>query len=170
MNQDVYKIPEIIEKFQGVLHRFTILGKKNNYMVVDDYAHNPKKIETVIRGAKESFPEKYIFVVFQPHRYSRVALQFDDFLKCFYQTDYLCIAPVYGAGELPIPGASSDVLYAHLNDVISCNQKENFFYRDSLEDVAECVKEVVSQKKEKEFIILLLGAGDIRKISKEFIS
>jgi len=50
----------------------------------------------------------------QPHRYTRLASLFDQFCTCFNDADTVIVAPVYAAGEAPIPGADRDGLVAGL--------------------------------------------------------
>lgn len=94
LNLDLHVICRAVSSFAGVLHRYTLLGEHRGVFVVDDYAHNPKKIQTVLKGTKESFPEKQIFALFQPHRYSRVKYQFEEFGAAFLNADYVIVTPI----------------------------------------------------------------------------
>jgi UDP-N-acetylmuramate--alanine ligase len=49
---------------------------------------------------------------FQPHRYSRTAEFLDAFAQALSQADAVILAPLYAAGEAPIPGISSAALAA----------------------------------------------------------
>ena len=46
----------------------------------------------------------------QPHRYTRLHDLFEQFCTCFNDADAVIVAPVYTAGEQPIPGADRDAL------------------------------------------------------------
>jgi UDP-N-acetylmuramate--alanine ligase len=46
----------------------------------------------------------------QPHRYTRLHSLFEQFSTCFNDADTVIVAPVYSAGEAPIPGADRDAL------------------------------------------------------------
>ena len=55
-----------------------------------------------------------MIAVVQPHRYTRLSSLFDQFCTCFNDADAVIVAPVYAAGEQPIPGADRDGLVAGL--------------------------------------------------------
>jgi UDP-N-acetylmuramate--alanine ligase len=108
---------EVIRKalagFGGVNRRFTRIGEWNGAVVIDDYAHHPVEIAAVLRAARESAKGKVIAVM-QPHRYTRLLDLFEQFCTCFNDADAVIIAPVYPAGEQPIPGADRDALVTGL--------------------------------------------------------
>jgi UDP-N-acetylmuramate--alanine ligase len=108
---------EVIRKalagFDGVNRRFTRIGEWNGVVVIDDYAHHPVEISAVLRAARESAKGKVIAVM-QPHRYTRLHDLFEQFCACFNDADAVIIAPVYPAGEQPIPGADRDALVTGL--------------------------------------------------------
>ncbi|HAK64056.1 MAG: UDP-N-acetylmuramate--L-alanine ligase [Pseudomonadota bacterium] len=95
--------------FEGVKRRFTRTGEAGGIGVVDDYGHHPVEIAAVLRAARQGCDGKLIAVV-QPHRYSRLAQLFADFCTCFNDADIVIVAPVYAAGEQPVPGMDRDAL------------------------------------------------------------
>ncbi|MBS7697914.1 MULTISPECIES: UDP-N-acetylmuramate--L-alanine ligase [unclassified Chelatococcus] len=107
--------PEAIRKalasFGGVKRRFTRTGEWNGVTVFDDYGHHPVEIAAVLKAARAS-TKGQVIAVMQPHRYSRLSSLFDGFCTCFNDADAVIVAPVYAAGEQPIPGADRDSLVA----------------------------------------------------------
>src|SRR6266699_3847934 len=95
--------------FGGVKRRFTRTGDWNGVTIIDDYAHHPVEIAAVLKAARESTAGRVIAVM-QPHRYTRLATLFEPFCTCFNDADAVIIAPVYPAGEAPIPGIDRDAL------------------------------------------------------------
>ncbi|TCT06707.1 UDP-N-acetylmuramate--L-alanine ligase [Aquabacter spiritensis] len=95
--------------FGGVKRRFTRTGEWNGAAIFDDYGHHPVEIAAVLKAARAA-TEGQVIAVVQPHRYSRLAALFDDFSTCFNEADHVIVAPVYAAGEAPIPGADRDHL------------------------------------------------------------
>ena len=102
-------IRKALGAFGGVKRRFTRVGEWNGVTIIDDYGHHPVEIAAVLRAARESAPKKVIAVM-QPHRYTRLHDLFEQFCTCFNDADAVVIAPVYAAGEQPIPGADRDAL------------------------------------------------------------
>ncbi|UJX46986.1 UDP-N-acetylmuramate--L-alanine ligase [Xanthobacter sp. YC-JY1] len=103
------KIIEALSAFGGVKRRFTRTGEWNGVTVFDDYGHHPVEIAAVLKAARAA-SEGQVIAVVQPHRYSRLASLFDEFCTCFNDADHVVVAPVYTAGEAPIPGVDRDHL------------------------------------------------------------
>ena len=66
---------------------------------IDDYAHHPTEISSVLSALRKSNPKIRISAVFQPHRYSRLLSLQKEFFHSFNSIDYLYISDVYAAGE-----------------------------------------------------------------------
>lgn len=166
---DVFDICQALCDYKGVEHRFTLVGEHNNILVVDDYAHNPVKIETVLKAAREHFKDKDIYAVFEPHRYSRVCSQFDDFAKCFSCVDKVIVTPIYGASE-----AHKDVAISH-RDLEKAIMHSSFKGKtghtlavDSLKDVTSTLRVVLDTCKNPHgALIITLGAGDVKYLGKQ---
>ncbi|WP_332119649.1 UDP-N-acetylmuramate--L-alanine ligase [Azorhizobium caulinodans] len=103
------RIIEAIGGFGGVKRRFTRTGEWKGVTVFDDYGHHPVEISAVLRAARAA-TEGQVIAVVQPHRYTRLASLFDEFCTCFNDADHVIVAPVYAAGESPVPGADSEHL------------------------------------------------------------
>ena len=67
----------------------------------------------MLRAARES-AKGQVIAVMQPHRYTRLHDLFEQFCTCFNDADAVIVAPVYPAGEQPIPGADRDALVTGL--------------------------------------------------------
>ena len=103
------QVQEALHKFTGIQRRFEIKGEAAGVLVVDDYAHHPEELRATLRAAREGFGHRLI-ALFQPHRYSRTAHLFDDFLSAFDDADVLVLTEIYPAGEEPQPDLSGEKL------------------------------------------------------------
>jgi UDP-N-acetylmuramate--alanine ligase len=148
-----------LASFQGVQRRFQKRGEKNGVIFYDDYAHHPSEIRATLSAARERFPTTKIRVVFQPHRYTRVADLFDEFAECFKGCDSVAVTDVYAAGETPIPGVDG----ALLADNIRKTGKEEVVHVTSPLDG---VSTWLAQSRPGD-MILTLGAGDLPNVYKE---
>ena len=148
--------PENIRKalagFGGVKRRFTRTGEWNGATIFDDYGHHPVEIKAVLKAARASTDGNVVAIV-QPHRYSRLNSLFDEFCTCFNDADTVIVAPVYAAGELPIPGADRDGLVAGLKS----RGHRNVMALEKSEDLAGLVS---AHAKPGDYVICL-GAGNI---------
>jgi UDP-N-acetylmuramate--alanine ligase len=142
--------------FAGVKRRFTKTGVGAGITVIDDYAHHPVEIKTVLRAARQATKGRIVAVV-QPHRYSRLHHFFSDFAACFEGVDSLIVAQVYGAGEAPIEGATA----SHLIDAIeaTCGIKGHELVEPR--DLATLAYSLFSDGPQEGDMVLCLGAGTI---------
>jgi UDP-N-acetylmuramate--alanine ligase len=99
--------------FAGVKRRFTFTGEWNGVSVFDDYGHHPVEIRAVLRAARDTCKGR-IIAIHQPHRYTRVSSLFEEFASCFNEADTIFIAPIYSAGEDPIPGVTAEELVSRI--------------------------------------------------------
>ncbi|MFC2144900.1 UDP-N-acetylmuramate--L-alanine ligase [Actinomycetota bacterium] len=156
---DPAKAAEILKYFTGVKRRFEKRGEKKGAIVFDDYAHHPSEVMATLRAASEEKMQR-IITVFQPHRYSRLAHLKNEFSLCFDETDILIITEVYGSGEQPIPGINGKVL---IDSLIENGFSGKIAYIPGLSDITE----YLNNKMRQGDIVLLMGAGDITRVSDE---
>ncbi len=140
--------------FTGVKRRFTRVGEVDGAAIIDDYAHHPVEIKSVLSAAREAAQERVIAVV-QPHRYTRLRDLMDDFQNAFNDADVVFVAPVYPAGEEPIEGidaaALADGLRAHGHRLVKTVE--------SMTDLAANLRDLAAEGD----IVICMGAGDITK-------
>ena len=98
-----YAIQCGLEKFEGVGRRFEIKGEVAGVLVVDDYGHHPTEIAATVRAALDNYGRR-LFVLFQPHRFTRTQLMHNAFAPCFDGVHRVIVTDIYAAGESPIDG------------------------------------------------------------------
>ncbi|MGM9529449.1 MAG: UDP-N-acetylmuramate--L-alanine ligase [Phascolarctobacterium sp.] len=160
MGIETEKILASLRRFGGAKRRFETKGKVDGIWVVDDYAHHPTEIGVTIKAALQTKPER-LLCVFQPHRYTRTKLLFDEFCECFRGCDELVIVDVYSAGEDPIAGTNS----AKLVEGIKAATGQKVLYIPRLSKAEEYLQE---QAKAGD-LIMTIGAGDVFKIGEELV-
>jgi UDP-N-acetylmuramate--alanine ligase len=159
---------DAIANFHGVQRRFTVVGqpffargsKTGDVMVIDDYGHHPAEVEASLDAAQKGF-DRRVVVAFQPHRYTRTAALFPEFLRAFNKADVLVVTEVYPAGEKPIPGATGEALA----DGIRAHGHHAVRYVPDKKRVTEALLEIV----EPGDLVIALGAGDINASARELV-
>jgi UDP-N-acetylmuramate--alanine ligase len=146
------EISKGLKGFAGVKRRFTRTGSYNGIEVFDDYGHHPVEITAVLKAARKVGKGRVIAVV-QPHRYTRLANLFDEFCRCFNDADAVVVAPVYAAGEQPIPGANHETLAEGLRD----RGHRQVSRLDSPEELPAVIRSLAGPGD----IVVCLGAGTI---------
>ncbi len=106
--------PEIagaLNGFRGAKRRFEQKYDDSEFRIFDDYGHHPTEIAATLSTARRSLgPGERLIVLFQPHRFSRTAALAGEFGPSFRDADAVLLAPVYAAGENPIPGIGSQTI------------------------------------------------------------
>lgn len=154
------KIAEILETFQGVHRRMEIVAyTDNNLLIIDDYAHHPTEIKATLNALKNSWHNRRIIAIFQPHRYSRTKLLAQKFGQAFFDADYVIINDIYSANELPIFGISGETIFHELEK----NHHKQIKYLPSKDDILIYLWEIIRPGD----IIITMGAGDIWTVGYE---
>jgi UDP-N-acetylmuramate--alanine ligase len=148
-----------IKEFTGVGRRYEkadIKINSNNKILIDDYGHHPIEILSNIKACKEEFPTKKICMIFQPHRFSRTAQLFDDFIQVLKKVDLLIMLDIYAASENPIKGIDSRTIVETLKQ----NGHKDVSYIKKHNDVIELI-----ESKENSFDVLITqGAGSVSSV------
>ena len=150
---DIQKLLPFLSNFKGIERRMDIY-KLENKVVIDDYAHHPTEIESVINTIQTNYKNKSKAVVFQPHLFSRTRDFMDEFAVVLSKFDEVYLLEIFPAREKPIIGVSSQILL----DKIKCLKKELIDIK-SIDDI------VINSKTD---VISILGAGNISEnLNKE---
>jgi UDP-N-acetylmuramate--alanine ligase len=157
-------ISKAIASFAGVERRFSFWGMYKNAEIFDDYGHHPKEIEHTLTVARKRAKNKLI-VVFQPHRYTRTAKLWNDFLHAFHTSciDTLIITDIYSAGEFPIETITSSLL---IDAIQSLNPSFSTQYVPFEDDFAQ-LKDAIERSIQPDDLILFLGAGKMHHIASD---
>jgi len=146
-------VASALHTFPGAHRRMEFLGVYQGAAVYDDYAHHPTKVRATIEAARE-LRHRRLVVVFQPHRYSRLSALMHDFARAFEGADRVFVLDVYSAGEENVSGVRAEDL-AH--------QVPQALYVGDFAKAKEALSELVGP----DDLILLMGAGDIKKLGDE---
>ena len=144
---DAEQIAQALFTFKGVKRRFDIRFNSEKHCYIDDYAHHPEEIRSCLSAVRDSFHDKKITLVFQPHLYSRTRDFMDDFAEVLAMADELILLDIYPAREAPIEGITSEVL---LEKTRLANKK--------ICTKAELMNLIGTEKPE---LLVTMGAGDI---------
>ena len=162
----IEKIKSGMNAFSGVTRRCQRLGRlglaDGGYaLLIDDYAHHPNEMMATVEAVRSSWPGRRLVIVFQPHRYSRTELLFDDFVEVLAQLELVILLDVYPAGEEPVPAAESSSLCRSLR---ARGQHEPVYAR-SMDQVPQLLSGILQDKD----VVLIMGAGDIGNLGPRLL-
>ena len=87
-----------IAEFKGAGRRFEFLGVRKGITIADDYAHHPTEIKATLHEAGKLGYNK-VWVVFQPHVFSRVKMLKNEFIDALKEADRCVVTEILGGRE-----------------------------------------------------------------------
>ncbi len=96
---NLQKAADALSSFHGIGRRFEIIYNDDNLTLVDDYGHHPTEIKATLKAAREYFPGRRIWAIWQPHTYSRTQALLNEFSEAFENADELIITDIFAARE-----------------------------------------------------------------------
>jgi UDP-N-acetylmuramate--alanine ligase len=151
-----------IRGFSGVGRRFDVQGNfpisGGEVTLIDDYGHHPSEVAATVDALRSGWPDRRLVMVFQPHRYSRTADLYEDFVEVLSAVDVLLLLDVYSAGESKIPGADS----RSLTRSIRLRGKVEPLYVKKEADLRHILSEILLP----EDMVLTQGAGSVGGLSR----
>jgi UDP-N-acetylmuramate--alanine ligase len=174
------KIPDRISfkslsEYKGAWRRFeesscsikTNELKTINYKLISDYAHHPTEIKVTLKAAREKFPHKKIWCIFQPHQYQRTFYLFKDFVKVLRQAqdklfvDKLIITDIYD-----VAGREQKNIKKKVNSkkLIKEINRPSAVYLPKKGIINYLKKNLKGRE-----VVIIMGAGDIYKITEDLL-
>jgi len=170
----VLKIPDKISfkalsEYKGSWRRFeehNFKTKNLKFKIIHDYAHHPTEIRATLMAAREKYPQKKIWLIYQPHQYQRTYYLFEDFVKIFKQAieknwiQKLILIDIYevvGREEIAIKKrVSSEKLVKKIKSSNS-RIKNSILYLPTIKKTINYLKKNLKGRE----VVILMGAGDI---------
>lgn len=112
---DFAVIRQGLAEFGGMGRRFQILGEVGRVTVIDDYAHHPTEIQATLAAARQRFPGRRIWAVWQPHTYSRTRLLRQQFAQSFGQADRVIALDIYRSREQDTLGMETPLVLEEMD-------------------------------------------------------
>ena len=148
-----------LKSFKGTGRRFDLRADVNGVAVVDDYAHHPTAIEANIDAARMRYPDRELWVVWQPHTYSRTQTLWDDYCRVFGDADHVLVTDIYAAREQPVAGISGEAMAAAIQH---SDVKHTGSLTETTDDLLHRVK--------PDAVLLILSAGTAPQIGIDFLT
>ena len=179
-----------LEKYKGLARRFDIVAKVENITIINDYAHHPTSLKMAIHSAREYVKTnklKKLWVVFQPHQYSRTRSFQDEFISVFKEADEVLIPNIFESRD-----SADDITKFNIQEFVSKieadmthiekkrsniwgqgpKKRGQIFYKKQARytNGFEKTLEILDDYAYDGDVVLVIGAGDVHKISEAFIA
>lgn len=101
-----------LSTYEGIYRRTQIVGKSNNKIVIDDFAHNPAEVICAIKSCQNI--GKRVIAWFQPHGYGPLKFMHKELihevLKTLRSNDLFVLSDVYYAGGTVTKEVTSEMV------------------------------------------------------------
>ena len=155
-------VREAMRGFHGADRRFQIVGQVEGVTVVDDYAHHPSEIRETLKGAREFFEARRLFVVFQPHQHSRTRFLLSDFASSFGEADIVLVPDIYFVRD-----SESERHQVNASDLVR-EVKDNgteCHYLPTFDDIESHLRKRLTVGD----VVITMGAGDVFKVGRALV-
>lgn len=147
-----------LAEYRGAGRRFEMMGEAGGVTWVDDYAHHPTEIRATLAAARRRFAAHELWVMFQPHTFSRTRALLADFATAFGDADHVVIVDIYRSREAPDPDLSSA-------DIVRRMSHPDARFVPALDDAADFLSEQLRPGD----VLLTLGAGDGNQVGRRVL-
>ena len=160
---DVRTIRDTLAAFGGTHRRFDFTGiTDGGVKVIDDYAHHPTECRATIAAAS-NVKHNRLWIVFQPHTYTRTKALFNEFTECFTGADVLVLTDIYAAREKDVYDISTEKLY---NSMKELHPDKEIYYIGDFDRIADFIKSNAASGD----MVITMGAGDVYKVGELFLN
>lgn len=156
---EVDVIKKAIKTYTGVGRRFEKKGEYKGALVIDDYAHHPTEVKASLAAARHLKKDR-LWIVFQPHTYSRTRALLDEFAESFYAADKVIVTDIYAARE-PDPG---DISSKNIVEKLYQNNVDAM-YMPTFEEITEYLRENLREND----LLVTCGAGPVNKVGEALL-
>jgi UDP-N-acetylmuramate-alanine ligase len=147
--------------FTGVGRRMEVKGEIDGVTVLDDYGHHPTAIAATIEAARERYPDRRLWAVYEPLTYHRTAAMLDAFADVLATADEAVIADIW-AGRDP---DTSIVSAVDLAQAVNARSPGRASAPGSVETTADHLAERV----EPGDVVLVMGGGHSYVIAERLV-
>jgi UDP-N-acetylmuramate--alanine ligase len=104
-----------LEAFTGASRRLELKGEVGGVAVLDDYGHHPTAITATIEAARQRYPGRRLWAVFEPLTYHRTAAMLDAFAGALAAADRVAVADIWAGRDPDTTIASPSALADAVN-------------------------------------------------------
>lgn len=158
LKNPIDRCKKALEEFHGTSRRFDVLGVAEDITIINDYAHHPTEIKATLEAARTHFKNNEIWVVWQPHTYSRTLTLLGDFIHSFDACDHLIVTEIYRSREKKQEFSSAEI--------VRQIQHPNARFIGDFQSITD----FLCNSMKKSDVLLVLSAGDADQISSDMLS
>ena len=153
-------VRDTLREFGGVRRRFELKGGVGDRVIIDDYAHHPTEVRATLAAARQVYPGRPIWVMFQPHTFSRTGALLEEFSGSFGDADHVIITDIYAARETDTLGVTASQLADLMADHADAQ------HIGALDEATE----FLLRHMQRNAVLITMGAGDGYRVGEEVLA
>ena len=153
----ISRVLSSVSQFTGAARRFQTVGAVRGIEVVDDYAHHPTEIRATLEAARQRAGDRPVWVVFQPHTFSRFSALIEEFATAFDGADRVYVTDIYAAREQNTYGV-------HASDLVAKMRMPPTIYAPADQLLDTVVRDLPAHA-----LVLTFGAGDVTQFGPRLL-
>ena len=146
-----------LSEFQGTGRRFDVYDQVGGVILIDDYAHHPTEIRATLEAARQRYPERTIWAVWQPHTYSRTRTLLDGYTGAFRDADHVLVMDVYAAREQK-PGDNFSA-----EQVVRLMEHPRVVFTPGIPEAKDALLADLGEND----VVIVLSAGDANQLNRQ---
>ena len=111
-------------------------------------------MKEVLETIKNIWVNEKLVMVFQPHRYSRTAEHFNQFIDILKNVDQLVLMDIYAASEKPLDNINSEEIVGEIK-----KYNKNVILINKDDELSKYLDKIIENKN----VLLTMGAGNISR-------
>jgi UDP-N-acetylmuramate--alanine ligase len=155
-------ISRALAEFEGPARRLQLVGTPWNVSVISDYAHHPREVTASIAATHQRFPNQRVFVIFQPHQYSRTRKMLPELAEAFRDVWVTYVCDIFAARDT-------------LEDRRSVRAQDLVRQMNHIGLLAHYVPEfrdmehIITGDVVPDDVVLVMGAGNIWQVARNIV-
>jgi UDP-N-acetylmuramate--alanine ligase len=154
---NIETLKRVFESYRGIGRRTELIGEVRGVKVFDDYGHHPTAIATTLAAFRNSYPNKTIYAIVEPHQISRLKMFFEEFAEALNKADKVIITKTFVGREI-----HKNIEPVNLDLLVNKIDTGKAVYIEDFKNVAD----MIASKAKEGDIAIIFGAGESHKLTK----
>jgi len=156
-----------LESFRGIKRRMEVRGIERGVTVIDDFAHHPTAIATTLNGARNQYPGRRIWAIFEPKSISSSRKEFESgYIDAFHEADRVIIGPVYHKDRYATRYGLDKMM--SVPEIVS-KLRADGISSDHIEDFSSIARAVADEGKDGD-VVVVMSSGAFGGIHEKILA
>src|SRR5207245_682093 len=143
-----------------------VRGVERGVTVIDDFAHHPTAIATTLNGARNRYPGRRIWALFEPRSISSARKEFESgYIDAFHEADRVIVGAVFHKGRYETRYGLDHMM--SVGTIVDRLNRDGI-HAEQIDDFDAMAKRVASEAKEGD-VVLVMSSGAFGGIHEKIL-